>query len=69
MVAETFESMVCMSVAFDRVLPLLSGALMAALVVFVELVGLGGAERGVVVTSQDSRFESRVVKNRRTRLR
>ena len=69
MVAETFESMVCMSVVFDRVLPLLSGALMAALVVFVELVGLGGAERGVVVTSQDSGFESRVVKNRRTRLR
>ena len=31
---------------------------MAALVVLVELVGLGGAERGVVVTSQDSGFES-----------
>ena len=30
---------------------------MAALVVFVELVGLGGAERGVVVTSQDSGFK------------
>ena len=29
---------------------------MAALVVLVELVGLGGAERGVVVTSQDSGF-------------
>ena len=31
---------------------------MAALIVFVELVGLGGAERGVVVTAQDSGFES-----------
>ena len=31
---------------------------MAALVVFVELVGLGGAEFGVVVTAQNSGFES-----------
>ena len=31
---------------------------MAALVVLVELVGLGGAEFGVVVTAQDSGFES-----------